>query len=355
MYRQLSEDYRRLLAQHQEMRRENKVFRKEIEEIRKGNEELRRHLALHDNANTPPSRKMAKRRKKADSKGGGDPSGKGAPPKRQGAQPGHKGKTSKPAPSESQTHAPLRCPGCGSASLNEESVEVVDVTEISEPVKATITRHRLVTCRCGGCGLGEIEPKTDLPKGGSYGRNVVAIVVHNFLDRLTGRLNAASMGKHGIAMSTGTIHNILSRTGLSSGAPALEMRDRIRRARLLHIDETSISLNGKNVWIWIFLDPETGDSYYMIRPSRGARVVREVLGEKWSGTIICYGWSAYKRCRVQRCWAHLLRKADHLADRNEHCRPAREVADALRRIYRDGMADKGSPGRRRALRDALRQ
>ena len=349
IYRELSGDYRKLLAQYQEMRREIKALRKE-------NEDLRLRLAYHDNANTPPSRKMTtKRHKKADTSKDGDGSGKETPSRRQGAQPGHKGKTSKPAPTESETHAPLRCPGCGNTSLEEESVEAVDITEIPKPARATTTRHYLVTCSCGSCGLGGIEPKSDMPKRGSYGRNVVATVVHNFLDRLTGRLNAASMGRHGIAMSTGTIHNILSGTGSSLGEPALEVRDRIRRARLLHVDETSVSLNGRKVWIWVFLDPETGDAYYTIRPSRGPGVVREVLGEGWSGTIICDGWAAYKRYRVQRCWAHILREADHIADRSPHCRPAREVADALHRIYRDGTGYEGPPGRRRGLRDALRK
>ena len=71
MNMELREDYRRLLSQYREMRRENKEFGKEHEEIRKDNEDLRkenekmrRHLALHDNANTPPSRKMTKHRKK---------------------------------------------------------------------------------------------------------------------------------------------------------------------------------------------------------------------------------------------------------------------------------------------------
>ena len=358
MYKELSEDYRRLLAQHQEMRREIKALKNDNEELRKENEKLRRHLAYHDNANTPPSRKMptAKRSKKTGtSKDGNGPSGKETPPRRRGAQPGHKGKTSRPAPTEYETHAPLKCPGCRSTSLNAESVEVTDITEIPRPVKATTVRHHLVTCRCGGCGLGGIEPNADLPRGGSYGRNVVATVVHNFLDRLPGRLNADSMGRHGIAVSTGTIHNILSGTGSSLGEPALEVRDRIRKARLLHVDEMSVSLNGRNVWIWIFLNPETGDVYYTIRPSRGPEVIREVLGERWSGTIICDGWSAYKRYSIQRCCAHILREADRIADRNEHCRPARDVADALRRICRDGTGAKGPPGHRRALRDALRK
>ncbi len=52
-------------------------------------------------------------------------------------------------------------------------------------------------------------PVPDIPKRGSYGKNVMMTVVHNFLNRLPVKRNADSMGRHGITMSTGTIHNIV--------------------------------------------------------------------------------------------------------------------------------------------------
>ena len=81
------------------------------------------------------------------------PSGKEAPTRRRGAQPGHKGKTSKPTPTKFETHAPIRCPGCGNISLEVESIEERDITEIPKPVPATTTRHYTVSCGCGECGL----------------------------------------------------------------------------------------------------------------------------------------------------------------------------------------------------------
>ncbi len=285
------------------------------------------------------------------------------PTRRRGAQPGHKGTASKPAPTKFETRAPLRCPGCGNTSLKAENIKERDITEIPKPVPAT--RHYTVICSCGECGLDGIGagtgptgdaavPVPNIPRRGSYGENVMMTVVHNFLDRFPNKRNADSMGRHGITMSTGTIHNVVSGTRYCLEKPASEIRARIRGARRLHVDETSISLNGKKVWIWVFLDPKTGDAYFIIRSSRGRRVVHEVLDKGWSGTIICDGWTAYKGYRTQRCWSHILRGADHIADLNEHCRQAREVADALRRIYWDGMgAGGGSATARRALRDTL--
>ena len=65
-------------------------------------------------------------------------------------------------------------------------------------------------------------------------------MAHDFLDRLPDKRNADCMGRHGIVMSTGTIHNVVSGTGYCLEESASEIRARIRRARLLHADEISI-------------------------------------------------------------------------------------------------------------------
>ena len=98
-----------------------------------------------------------------------------------------------------------------------------------------------------------------IPRSGTCGLNVLAALLFNFMDRLPHRLNVASMGRIGLRISVGTVHNILYRIGMGLNPPSREILELIRKAYVLHIDETSISLNGKLVWIWIFLNPETGD------------------------------------------------------------------------------------------------
>ncbi len=65
-------------------------------------------------------------------------------------------------------------------------------------------------------------------------------MAHNFLDRLPDKRNTDCMGRHGIVMSMGAIHNVVSGTGYCLEEPASEIRARIRRTRLLHADEISI-------------------------------------------------------------------------------------------------------------------
>ena len=52
----------------------------------------------------------------------------------------------------------------------------------------------------------------------------------------------------------------------------------------------------------------------------------------FDGVIVCDGWSSYPSFTdlIQRCWAHLLREAQCLA---EHVDEAKPLAEALHRLY----------------------
>ena len=76
-----------------------------------------------------------------------------------------------------------------------------------------------------------------------------------------------------------TAYNIMRRLGASLSTPTADIVAIIRKAKILHIDETSIHLNGHNVWVWILYDPLTEHALYVMQGSRGAKVLRETLGE----------------------------------------------------------------------------
>ena len=194
-----------------------------------------------------------------------------------------------------------------------------------------------------------------IPRSGTYGLNVLAAILFNFMDRLPNRLNVASMGRIGLRISTGTVHNILYRIGTDLDPPSRQILKRIREAYVLHVDETSISLNDKLAWIWIFLNPETDDAYYVIRRSRGGDVLREALGKSWRGRLVCDGLVPYRKYTIQRCWAHILNEIKHIAGHNPNCREAQTVRDMLKGIHRLGLEATGSIQERRRVRNLLRK
>ena len=78
-------------------------------------------------------------------------------------------------------------------------------------------------------------------RGANYGMNVILKIAENFLQRMPHRMSAKSLRRHLTRMSHGTVHNILCMTGTNLDAPARQILDLIRLARVLHVDETSLS------------------------------------------------------------------------------------------------------------------
>lgn len=94
------------------------------------------------------------------------------------------------------------------------------------------------------------------------------------------------------------------------------LREALRRAGVVHADETGWRVGRCNAWLWVFSSPTV--TIYAIRAGRGARsseVPRAILGEDFDGILIVDGWAAYDvlECRKGRCVGHILRRARDLA------------------------------------------
>ena len=146
-------------------------------------------------------------------------------------------------------------------------------------VKAVTTSHSINTCRCRSCGRDGIEPETGLPNNGSYDPSITTEVADGYACRMPFRMIADRARRYGITLSSGTVHNIMRRPGASLGTPTADIATAIHRTGILHIDETSLHLNGRTVWVWILYDPGTGHALYTIQDSRGADVLSKDAGE----------------------------------------------------------------------------
>ena len=155
--------------------------------------ELEKINKIHDNAHTPSSRmtytqKMIAAKKNRDRPKSG---------RKQGAQKGHPGKTSKPEPTEFEEHTMSECPNCGSDSIINTGQKTHNITETPPPAKPVTTRHTINVYECCRCGQKGMEPDAGLPSAGDLGRNACGRAVINFDDRMPHRTNARRMGRGG--------------------------------------------------------------------------------------------------------------------------------------------------------------
>ena len=305
--------------------------------------DFKRRMGQYDNFNTPPSMKKGTSKSRSIRDGSKSRDGQndttGGATRTRGGQKGHKGTTRKPKPTEFKDYTPNTCPECGSDNLSVTLTEKRDITKAVRTVQVITTRHTINTCKCNSCGLVEIRPETNLPDSGSYDSSITTEVADDYLCRMPFKMIADRMTRHGIPLSASTAHTIMYRAGMALGPSTRDIADAVRNAKILHADETSIHLNGHNVWVWILFDPLTGNTLFVIQDSRGAKVLKEVL-EDWDGILVCDGWSAYSKYRIQRCWSHIIREARDIWERNPDRSCTFDVLKRLRKIYNDAKESK---------------
>ena len=122
-------------------------------------------------------------------------------------------------------------------------------------------------------------------------------------------------------ISRGMLCKAVSKTSDALAASYDEIAERLPDESLVNVDETGHHDNGKLHWTWCF--DTAGYSLFKIEPSRGSGVLKEMLGENFSGIIGADYWGAYRKyarlfdVRVQYCIAHLIRDIRFLAEHSD--------------------------------------
>lgn len=93
--------------------------------------------------------------------------------------------------------------------------------------------------------------------------------------------------------------------------------DALRRADVVHADETGWRISAVNAWLWVFSNSQV--TVYAIRTGKGARghtVPEEILGPDFDGYLVVDGFSAYTVLDYKKgqCNGHILRRAKELQD-----------------------------------------
>ena len=90
-----------------------------------------------------------------------------------------------------------------------------------------------------------------------------------------------------------------------------EIRQRLSHGKLIHADETHVSVRGKDSYVWVFTSME--DVIYIWSETRDSLVVAEILKD-FNGVLVSDFYSVYDAvaCPQQRCLIHLMRDLNGL-------------------------------------------
>ena len=241
--------------------------------------------------------------------------------------------------------APSHCPGCGEALHTHQwrSRTVLDLP----PVAVQRVVYVLEVKRCPRCGRTvQARPPGVLPKA-LFGNGLLAHVLmqHYRYGAPMGTV-ARQLGLHAGSLLR-AMHQVAGR--LAAVIPRLQAA--YRRAPVRHADETGWRRDGSGGYAWLF--NTTTLSLFRLRPTRAASVVRETLGKRrLSGVLVVDRYGGYNRapCRIQYCYAHLLRDVQDLEKKFPNDAEVRRFVATLAPLLADAIRLRSRVRNRRKFR-----
>ncbi len=154
------------------------------------------------------------------------------------------------------------------------------------------------------------KPPTGVVEGQLFGPRLQALIAY-----MKGSLHASYTGLAefcrevlDIDVSRSHICNTIARVNDALAKPYEELAEHVPTEPVLNVDESGWKDKGVKYWIWVFSTSLL--SFFHIDRSRGSKVLEEVLGKTYGGTIVSDFFSAYVKYAnglQQFCLAHLVR------------------------------------------------
>ena len=251
-----------------------------------------------------------------------------------GQKPGHVGMTrATPDHIDEIINETLHeCPDCHHALGSPIDVEE-QIQEDIVPAHVRVRKYLRHKYHCDHCGKELVAPyhPEHVPLGYLGANVLIQAVILKYHHCLPYRkIRELLQELAGITISPGGISQALARISHWLGVEKAVLLDAIRGSPQLHVDETGWRLDGKKSWVWALVNDRL--VYYHVNRSRSRRVLKELLGSEFDGTLISDFFSVYLNLpwRMQTCLVHLLREFHDCAKTDK----ALEFVMAYRKIKR---------------------
>jgi predicted RecB family nuclease len=226
---------------------------------------------------------------------------------------------------------PSSCPTCNSKLVyrhGRRSKIVVDLKFMRYGIKRWISCHAAQQYRCPSC-KSTFYPSDRRWSAKKYGRSLIAYVIYQTIDlRLPQSRVAAAMNQlFGLRISRQTMTNFKTDMAQTYQRTYDDILKRLCKGRVLHVDETSVSVMGKNSYVWVLTSME--EVAYFHTPTREGSTIQTMLNS-FSGVLVSDFYAAYDsiKCAQQKCLIHFIR------DLNDELLK-RPYDEALKRLVRD--------------------
>jgi transposase len=260
-------------------------------------------------------------------------------------------------PDETVVAKPMRCAHCQAALGEADHVLHGRYDKIDlPPVAPVVTRVERYAARCGCCGSTTLAPVPEgLEPGTPFSVGIVALAMYlRFVHAISYQRLSRLLGElFGLAISEGALDAAFRRGKLHFDADVASILARLRCARVVCSDETSVRIDGRTCWNWVFQNDEV--VIHVIRRRRGAGVVADVLDGHRPALWVSDLYSAQQGHAEdwQVCLAHQLRDCTYAIEAGDTVFAPRMKALLLRAVVLARRSRDLAPSTRREYRRRL--
>jgi transposase len=255
------------------------------------------------------------------------PSVKRKPPaqkgqRKQGGQPGHRGKGRKLKPPEEVSRfvisRPTACGDCGALLLGTDAQPSRrQVTELPR-IEPEVVEYQVHCLRCLACGQeSRGEWPAEMPAG-SFGPRLQATTGY-----LSGRFGVSRRDTQEmlatlfqVEMGLGSVPAQEQRLSQALAEPVCAAQEFVRQQPVVNVDETGWKEKNQTCWLWVSGTPMV--TIFQLHHTRGNEGAKQLIGADYAGIVGSDRWGAYNwlpHQRRQLCWSHLRRDFQALVDR----------------------------------------
>jgi predicted RecB family nuclease len=236
-------------------------------------------------------------------------------PKKRGAQHGHQGyQRLLPTRIGRVIQAPPRaaCPTHPDEPLQygESMAEhpLIDLHFTSQGCRKIVTRYRGALGYCSTCDKSYAPQGIEQWGGQLFGHGLQAWVIYQrMILRLPYRAIIQVMeDMFGERASLGTLLKFFTRFAEYYVPTERLLLHQLLRSPFLHVDETKLSIQGTDQYVWVFTDGR--HVVFRLTATREATLVHEMLAQ-YAGVLVADFYAGYDAvpCRQQKCLVHLIR------------------------------------------------
>jgi len=217
----------------------------------------------------------------------------------------------------------LSCAHCRTALTDADQVlhDLYDKVDLP-PVRPVVTRVERYAGHCPCCEQVSLAPVPEgLEPGTPFSVNILALAIYlRFTHAISyQRLSRLFLHLFALRISEGALDAMFRRAKPCFDNEVAAILARLRRSRIICSDETTVRIDGRTHWNWVFQNQQV--VIHVIRNSRAAGVVTEVMAGHRPSIWVSDLYSAQQgHADVwQVCLAHQLRD----------CKYAIEAGDAI--------------------------